>query len=114
MKVKAPKPRKLTKVTKRLTVKQFREMGLLHEVNRRVLHPLGYALETIVNVDEKTNKIVDDDKERFGEVWDYGDDPEGMRFEEMDQESIDKVKALEDKRRPTRVKALGYWVQGES
>jgi len=103
----------LTEVKKRLTVKEFREMGLLHEVNRRVLHPLGYALETIVQTEDGKVIEVKNKSERFGEVWDFNDDPEGMNFNEVDQEYIDKVKAMEDERRPKRVKALGYWVQGE-
>lgn len=85
---------------------EFRKLGLLHEVNRRILHPLGLALEVLV--EDNNSKTT-----TFGKVHDYRDDPEGMRFQELDQDSIDKVKAMEDAKRPTREKALGYWVQGE-
>jgi len=90
---------------KRITPKEFRELGLLHEVNRRILHPLGMALEVII--EDGSGNV------KFGQVWDLRDDHEGMRFTELDQKSIDNVKAMEDKVRSTRINALGYWVQGE-
>jgi len=36
---------------KRIEIKEFREMGLLAEINRSFLHPLGLALEIIVDDD---------------------------------------------------------------
>ena len=56
---------------KRMDIKEFRAKGYLQELNRRFLHPLGLALETIIN---------DDDTESFGGVWDYREDKEGMLF----------------------------------
>lgn len=56
---------------KKMSVKEFRELGYLQELNRRFLHPLGLAIE--VNRDFDGN-------EHFGGVWDYRDDPEGMIF----------------------------------
>ena len=58
-----------------MTVKEFRAAGYLRQVNRQFFHPLGMALEVVI--DEEGN-------ERFGEVWDYRDDPEGIRFAEED------------------------------
>jgi hypothetical protein len=55
---------------KRMPVGMFRELGLLQEVNRLFLHPRGLALEV----------VVDEDGERFGGIWDYREDPEGMAF----------------------------------
>ena len=57
---------------KRIDIKEFREQGFLQEVNRKFFHPLGLALEV----------IIDDDtgEEKLGGVWDYRDDPEGMFF----------------------------------
>lgn len=54
---------------KKMSAKEFRELGLLQEVNRLYLHPMGLALEIVVE---------DDGTEHFGEVWDYRADPEGM------------------------------------
>lgn len=48
------------------------ENGLLFEINRQVLHPLGLALEVDVN---------DSGKIDFGDVWDCREDPEGILFD---------------------------------
>jgi hypothetical protein len=61
--------------------------GLLFEINRRVLHPLGLALE--ISLDDETGES------RIGGIWDYREDPEADR-------KIAERKAL-----------LGYVVQGE-
>jgi hypothetical protein len=74
---------------KRIDIKEFRQLGFLQEVNRRFLHPLGLALEVII--DEKT------EEEKLGGVWDYRDDPEGMFFAE-DMIKIDRAKAIEELR----------------
>lgn len=59
---------------KRISVAEFRQLGLLQEVNRLFLHPRGLALEVVIGVGE------DEGVERFGDVWDYREDPEGMAF----------------------------------
>ena len=57
---------------KRMSAEKFRRCGLLQEINRLFLHPRGLALEVIVE---------DDNIYRFGEVWDYRDDLEGIVFD---------------------------------
>lgn len=89
---------------KRMSAKEFRDLGLLQEVNRKFLHPMGLALEVIID---------DSGGIRFGEVWDYRADPEGMAFADN---TISKDKALlvngmfEEKRK-TREEKLGYHIQ---
>lgn len=56
-----------------MSVEEFRRLGYLQEVNRVVLHPCGLALEVVVS---------EDGTERFGGVWDYRDDPEGIVYGE--------------------------------
>ena len=56
---------------KRIDIAEFRRLGLLQEVNRQFLHPLGLALEV---------SIEEDGTERLGGIWDYRNDPEGMAF----------------------------------
>lgn len=68
---------------KKMTVKEFREQGYLQELNRLFLHPLGMALEVVL---EK------DGTERFGEVWDSRDDDEGFIYGNLSD--IDRDKAL--------------------
>ena len=55
---------------KRMTASEFREAGLLQELNRQFLHPRGLALEVVIA----------DGAESFGGVWDYSSDPEGVTF----------------------------------
>ena len=88
---------------KRMDIAEFRELGYLQELNRGFLHPLGLALEVIV--DENGN-------ERLGGVWDYRDDPEGLRYEGMDlAPKADAIAQERERRRPVREEALGYWQQ---
>lgn len=56
---------------KRMEIKEFREMGLLPELNREFLHPLGLALEIVID---------DDGNEKLGGIWDCRDDPEGILY----------------------------------
>lgn len=54
-----------------IDIEEFREGGFLQEANRLFFHPLGLALEVVVE---------DDGTEHLGGVWDYRDDPEGVVF----------------------------------
>lgn len=91
-------------VKKRITAKEFVALGLLHEVNRRMLHPLGLALEVVES---------DGGAVRFGEVWDFRDDPEGISFDVLDEGKIEHVKNMEEDKRAERIDLMGYWIQGE-
>lgn len=89
---------------KRMAVSEFVDLGLLHEINRRVLHPLGLALEVVVEADGTV---------AFSGVQDAQDDPEGMIFAEdtLSPHKAWMVEILEEKRRPAREQALGFWIQ---
>lgn len=96
----------------RMSAGEFRELGLLQEVNRRVLHPLGLALEIVIAEDGST---------RFGEVWDYRHDPEGIMFAVDEDDNLDCVVDFKDRavrvalewerRRDARIARLGFMVQ---
>ena len=79
---------------RRVDVKEFRSLGFLQEANRKFFHPLGLALEVIVN---------EDGTETIGGIWDYRDDPEGNFFSQdmIRQEAIDHVEKL----RKSKIKA---------
>lgn len=99
-----PEPR----VSKRMPVAEFREFGLLQELNRRFLHPLGLALE--VAVDPETGA------ETFGGIWDHRDDPEGIYFGGDPAEFNARERAVQvalawERRRDARIAAIGYMVQ---
>lgn len=90
---------------KTITVKEMRELGLLQEVNRNFFHPLGLALEVII--DSETGE------ERIERLWDNRDDPEGWVFGE-DVIDVDKAIAIHNDMRARaeeRIKALGYVIQ---
>ncbi len=84
---------------KRMDVKEFREMGLLAEVNRTFFHPLGLALEVSVE---------DDGTESLGGIWDYREDPEGILYSEKNfpDERIKKPRNLSNR---SMNKELKYW-----
>lgn len=72
----------MTEEIKRIDIKEFREKGFLQEVNRQFFHPLGLALEVVINDEDGT--------ESLGGIWDYRDDPEGVFFGQ-DMISADKA-----------------------
>lgn len=63
----------MTEEIKRIDIKEFREKGYLQEANRKFFHPLGLALEVIID---------DNGEEKLGGVWDFRDDPEGILYGE--------------------------------
>jgi len=90
---------------KRMPVKEFRALGLVQEINRRVLHPCGLALEVIVDKDTG--------QETFGGVWDYRDDPEGLVFgdDNLSLEKAESVAKMVDEHRAVRKEQFGWVVQ---
>ena len=97
-----------SKDVKRLSVKEFREQGYLQEMNRMFLHPLGLAMEIVVE---------DDGTEKLGGVWDYRDDPEGMIFAD-ETINTDKARRKEatvmeewDAKEKVRMEKFNYMIQ---
>ena len=88
---------------KRIDIKEFREKGFLQEANRLFFHPLGLALEVMID---------EDGSEKLGGVWDYRDDPEGILFREgeINQEKITHVHNLKKSKIAARTKIIinGY------
>ena len=71
------------RAVKRIDIKEFQERGYLQEANRLFFHHLGLALEVIV--DDKDGSV------KLGGVWDSREDPEGIVFDEFDQDKADFV-----------------------
>jgi hypothetical protein len=92
---------------KRADIKELRKLGLIFEINRTVLHPLGLALEVTIH---------DDGTEELSGVWDCRDDPEGVAFgDDTWKDGFAKLKAAQEwiqSRIHARYEALGYVVQG--
>lgn len=83
------------------------DKGLLFEINRKVLHPLGLAMEFDVD---------DNDKAKFSGIWDFMDDPEGIIYDdEVLEDGAEKYnKFMEEhgnERLKTRKEKLGYVIQ---
>ena len=102
------------KALKRMTVKEFREIGFFQELNRQFLHPLGLALEVSVDLDGD---------EFISGIWDYRHDEEGIIYALSDStvtsperlESFrEKSKRVEDhwtEMATYRTKKLGFMIE---
>jgi hypothetical protein len=88
--------------------------GLLFEINRKILHPLGLALTVIVdNEDSSVPNIM------LGDLQDYSYDPEGVIFgDKTFDEGMQKLKTFMQEVGNSRIEArrniLGYIVQRDS
>lgn len=89
---------------KRIDPKEFAEFGYLQEVNRQFLHPLGMALEIMIDNDGNYS---------FAGVWDLRNEPDGMAFAEntIEKDKIDRVKSEWDKKSKKRLENLSYVIQ---
>jgi hypothetical protein len=92
--------------------------GLLYEINRRVLHPVGLALQ--VEFPDDGGPLEGDPKptgtiKLEAKIWDEREDPEGIIFEESTlmegQAKFEKFMAAQTERLQTRNEHLGYVVQ---
>lgn len=94
------------KKIKRIDIKEFRAKGFLQEANRRFFHPLGLALEVVIE---------EDGTETLGGVWDSREDPEGMGFAEgmIDVDKKNYVDKLRESKWEARVKLFGDTIQPE-
>ena len=120
----------------RMDIEAFRDQGYLHEVNRQLLHPMGLALEVSGGwtkddlkeaLEERGYQYGQDaldnawatitlfglDRPFISSVWDYRDDPEGMRFgdDTLSPEKAANFAKLWGEREEERREALGYMVQ---
>ena len=100
-----------TQPMKTMTPREFRDLGLLQEINRRFLHPMGLALSVDINTEGVMTFS--------NEVWDYRGDPEGMRFvpPSTDSERLERCRKAYDvdllfhAKEVQRWKTLGYHIQ---
>jgi len=87
---------------KYMDIKEFREMGLLVELNRTFLHPLGLALEVVVN---------DDGTETIGGIWDSRDDPEGYLYGKINEDKVKLANEFIAKKHEERRREIGFVYQ---
>lgn len=93
---------------KNMSIREFRESGLLQEMNRQFLHPMGLALAiTAQSPDDGSEPIL-------GPVFDFRDDPEGGIFGEqcpVDPDKAATVAGMFDEKRKAREATFGWHVQ---
>jgi len=93
---------------KYIDIKEFRELGILQELNRLFLHPLGLALEVIIE---------EDGTEKLGRIWDYREDDEGIRYGASTistssfKEKAENFRKMCEEKHKKRTDILGYVVQ---
>lgn len=104
-----------------MDIDEFVESGLLQEVNRRVLHPLGLALTVSFHVgdvfvglgDGMGVKTVDRQKPRASieGILDFRAKPGGEAFRAPSTAKAVSVAAMEAAQRPKRKAVRGYWIE---
>lgn len=77
-----------TKKINIINIKEFRKKGYLQELNRRFLHPLGLALEVLID---------EAGIEKLGDIWDYRNDEEGIYYDISNSSSERKDKFNKNK-----------------
>lgn len=92
------------KKIKEMSPREFWEKGLLHEINRQFLHPMGLALEVTMD---------DQDHVYLGRVRDMRKDPEGYLFDQkcLDPQKVRRVKRMFEAKRKVREAKFGWHVQ---
>ncbi len=90
---------------KKMSIKKFRELGFIQELNRNFLHPVGLALD--VEINEETGEEV------IKEIVDNRDEDGGMIFkdEEIDMGKFRSVRDLFSAKVNKRQALLGFIVQ---
>lgn len=93
--------------TNKMDLTEFKEAGFLQELNRCFLHPLGLALEVVVEANGSVSHI--------SGVWDYRDDPEGITYGDTSATTFKRKREYVNNQRKktakTRKKLLGYVIQ---
>lgn len=92
----------MTDKIKRADIKELRKFGYIQEINRQFLHPLGLAIEVVI---EK------DGTERLGGIWDLRDDPEGLYYIQLNKSKMRRVKREQRNRAKIRQEKLGFVIQ---
>jgi hypothetical protein len=92
-----------------MDINEFVEQGFLQEVNRQFFHPLGLALEVLID---------DNGQASLSSIWDFRDDPEGIIFAPggvmSDEDDIRKhanVAKLLKSKIQTRIDRFGWHIQ---
>jgi hypothetical protein len=89
-----------------MPISEFRAIGLLQEINRQFLHPMGLALEVVINSETG--------EEELGGIWCCWDDAEGILFDEFTNDMKNKaqrVQVIRANKESRRLASLGFIIQ---
>lgn len=87
-----------------MEVKEFVDLGLLQEINRLLLHPMGLALSVMVE---------EDGSAAFHKIIDVRDNPEGTIFGDkvIDVKKVQKVNEMLEAKKDDRIQRFGWHIQ---
>jgi hypothetical protein len=91
-----------TQKIKYMDIREFREMGLLVELNRTFLHPLGLALEVMID---------ENGVEYLSGIWDYRNDPQKLLYGNINKDKMTKAQDFIKQQHAKRLNTLGYIFQ---
>lgn len=100
--------------TRYITTRELSELGLLIEINRQILHPLGLALEVALIPADPADHGQAVPAQAVLRVQDHRDDPEGVYYGALEPADFDHVRAgqaLLEAKAPERKRRLGFVVQ---
>jgi len=83
---------------------EFLDLGILQEINRQILHPLGMGMAVTCDVEGNPR--------RLGPIF-KTEAPEGFMFETIDTDRAGAYRKLILERTPDRVRRYGCRVQGD-
>lgn len=82
---------------------ELADEGVIVAINAIVLHPIGLALY---------RKMEDDGRWVLGGIQDHREDPEGVYFDPIDMQKLERYRDMLAKAAPSRKARLGYLIQG--
>ena len=91
----------------KMDIATFVEIGMLQEINRLILHPVGMAMSV---------EIDDEGQCKLGDIL-ITEDPAGIHFSNESalsdkfKQKCDNLDSLRDKAKEARIRELGYFVQ---
>ena len=93
-------------IPKQMSLQEFRDTGLLQEINRKFLHPMGLSMYF---------DVYDNGTIAFGGIYDAREDPEGLYYADnepaFNKEKEESVSLMFNAKRVSRWNKLGYHVQ---
>jgi hypothetical protein len=92
---------------KKISLKEFQNLGFVQEINRQFLHPRGLALSLIYDDENETYE--------FDGILDFRDEKDGTVFADLTTERhTEKAKTVQDaldKNTQERMKNFGWVIQ---